>query len=226
MITFGILSWNGLEYTRACLESLTLIEHDFRVLLVDNASTDGTIQFLSGIRLVGTEHCRGFSVQYNHINKGMTAPWNDQLKFAFDYDTRSDICFICNNDIEFTKEFNKLIPFMRENTEFGLVCPCEIKPPTDPKAYAEEHKGCFNIGDLWGPVMGVTKECYNVVGKFDEELPMSFNDMDYHQRVLKAGFGTVVNHECPVFHVGGVSTKHIPKEVSQQQYELFQRKHG
>ena len=47
-VTVVILTWNGLAYTRRCLESLRAsTDHpDYRVVVVDNASTDGTVEYL------------------------------------------------------------------------------------------------------------------------------------------------------------------------------------
>src|SRR3954466_6253961 len=45
-----ILTWNGLAFTRRCLD--TLVDNtagvDYRVIVADNGSTDGTLEYLRG----------------------------------------------------------------------------------------------------------------------------------------------------------------------------------
>ena len=51
-VSIIILTWNGLDYTRACLESLrahTALETGVEVIVVDNGSTDGTPGYLRGL---------------------------------------------------------------------------------------------------------------------------------------------------------------------------------
>ena len=43
-----ITSYNGLTVLEKCLQSLSKVEYDnFEIILVDNNSTDGTIEFIS-----------------------------------------------------------------------------------------------------------------------------------------------------------------------------------
>ena len=43
-----ILTWNGLEFTKACIESIKRhgIPENVQIVVVDNGSTDGTIEYL------------------------------------------------------------------------------------------------------------------------------------------------------------------------------------
>ncbi|MBW2183557.1 MAG: glycosyltransferase, partial [Deltaproteobacteria bacterium] len=44
-----ILNWNNLQDTVACLESVKELNcQNFEIVLVDNASTDGSVQVLEG----------------------------------------------------------------------------------------------------------------------------------------------------------------------------------
>jgi GT2 family glycosyltransferase len=49
-VTIIILTWNGLAYTKRRLETLRARTAfpDYEVVIVDNGSTDGTVEYLSG----------------------------------------------------------------------------------------------------------------------------------------------------------------------------------
>src|SRR6218665_1389857 len=92
-VTIVILTWNGLDYTRRCLESIrSHTSHpDFHLVVVDNGSTDGTREFLeeqSFLKAIcGTENL-GFA-KGNNIGIRDTPPGHDIV--------------LLNNDTEITQ---------------------------------------------------------------------------------------------------------------------------
>ena len=50
-VTIIILTWNGLAYTKRCLETLRerTTFPDYEVVVVDNGSTDGTVEYLRSL---------------------------------------------------------------------------------------------------------------------------------------------------------------------------------
>src|SRR6476660_2158600 len=50
-VTIIILTWNGLAYTKGCLETLRgrTAFPDYEVVVVDNGSTDGTVEYLRSL---------------------------------------------------------------------------------------------------------------------------------------------------------------------------------
>ena len=72
-----ILNWNNLQDTVECLESLKKLDYqNFEIVLVDNASTDGSVQVLEkrdpGIILLKNERNLGYAVGNNKgIEKAM-----------------------------------------------------------------------------------------------------------------------------------------------------------
>ena len=49
-VTVILVNWNGAEFLRPCLESIATQDHagKIRVLMVDNGSTDGSVQLVRG----------------------------------------------------------------------------------------------------------------------------------------------------------------------------------
>ena len=65
-----IITWNGLEYTKRCLNSIEKYTKnvDYRIIFVDNASSDGTVEYLKQIQnsiLISNNENRGFAKAMN-----------------------------------------------------------------------------------------------------------------------------------------------------------------
>lgn len=88
--TISIACYNNLELTRKCLASVLEHSPDAEVIVTNNASTDGTTEYLATLPNVG--------VIANTENQGFIRPHNNALGFA-----RGDYFVVLNNDIEVTK---------------------------------------------------------------------------------------------------------------------------
>lgn len=64
----SILAINGLEMTRACIESVLESSDDCKLILTDNASNDGTAAYFDSLR--GSR----VTVKHNPVNKGFAEP--------------------------------------------------------------------------------------------------------------------------------------------------------
>src|ERR1039458_1976005 len=75
-ITIVILTWNALDYTKRCLESLCAnTDHpDYHVIVADNGSSDGTIEYLQSVPWV--------KVLLNGDNLGFAAGNNRAIRIA------------------------------------------------------------------------------------------------------------------------------------------------
>ena len=50
-VTIVMVTWNGLDFTRACLDSIARVTafEDYEVVVVDNGSSDGTVPYLQSL---------------------------------------------------------------------------------------------------------------------------------------------------------------------------------
>ena len=69
-VTVTILNWNGRRYLAPCLDAvLAQTFQDFEIVLVDNGSTDGSVDFVRArypqVRLVANAHNVGFAAGNN-----------------------------------------------------------------------------------------------------------------------------------------------------------------
>src|SRR5512146_263833 len=78
-VGFVIPVFNQLDYTVQCLKSLNAAGvPDTDIVLVDNASTDGTRQFLAGrpqLRVITNDTNRGCAAAWNQGTEAVRAQW-------------------------------------------------------------------------------------------------------------------------------------------------------
>ncbi|MDI6761905.1 MAG: glycosyltransferase [Thermodesulfobacteriota bacterium] len=78
LVSIVILVHNQLEYTKKCIESLFKYTREpFELILVDNGSTDGTLQYLDGIRK-GRDDIDGWRLKAD--KDGKVEGWDGDLK--------------------------------------------------------------------------------------------------------------------------------------------------
>ena len=74
-----ILTWNGLDYTKLCLDSIkaSVLSFGAKVYVADNGSTDGTVEYLKGLDWItlvengeNLGFVRGNNVVINQIAEG------------------------------------------------------------------------------------------------------------------------------------------------------------
>ncbi len=75
-VSIHIVSWNSMRYLPQVLETIAAqTYHDFSVIVVDNASTDGSIEYVR-------DHYPGWATLRNANNRGFAAAHNQAVAFA------------------------------------------------------------------------------------------------------------------------------------------------
>lgn len=90
-VSVVVLTYNGLALTQACLDSLFENTIEFELVVIDNASSDGTVDYL---RELERTH-ENVKVRYNSKNRGFAGGCNQGVRAA----THELICLL-NNDTE------------------------------------------------------------------------------------------------------------------------------
>ena len=87
-ILIALTTYNQSDITRACLDSIKMISDDHDVLIVDDASTDDTIEL-----------CKEYNVNciVKDVGKGLTDSWNRAYRYFKESDYEYFV--IANNDI-------------------------------------------------------------------------------------------------------------------------------
>ncbi|MDD5006369.1 MAG: glycosyltransferase [Candidatus Omnitrophica bacterium] len=188
---------NCLNYTKQMLPTIKT-KHPYRLIIIDNGSTDGTKEFFnSGVR--------NFLIDYFYFkeNKGCAASWNYGIKYAIRH-FGSTHFFIPNNDILLHPEAIDILLKTIQKKDVVLATAIDV---------AGKISGQEEFNGLLPPVKTLLSEapefsCFMLnlkaiekVGYFDEAFyPAYFEDNDYHHRIKLAGLKAIKTNRALYFH--------------------------
>jgi len=208
-----VVTYNGLEHTRRCLESIygASLHPDIEVIVVDNASTDGTVAYL---RQLGTEH-EDLKVIYNDKNEGFARANNQGIALA----SGKYIVLLNNDTVVSSGWLPRLLRYLQD-PHVGLVGPLtnrvwnearletSIETPDEMRSLAlglacERPNILTPVEMLAMYCTAGRKEVFDQVGPLDEQFGLGmFEDNDYALRVRKAGYRVGVAEDVFIFHFG------------------------
>jgi GT2 family glycosyltransferase len=119
IITLMMVTYNRLDLTIKTINALLERTNcDFNLVIIDNASTDGTIEYLKSLKSSGC--IKNIYITYNNENKGIAIGRNQALKVANELDTvwYSTI----DNDVILPNNWlSDCIDILRENKSYGMI---------------------------------------------------------------------------------------------------------
>lgn len=226
-----ILCWNDRKVIADCLQSIyaTTQSTELEVIVSDNGSTDGSIEFIrknypevrvieNGRNLrfakannVGIRASRGEYVLILNpdtiIHDGTV---DKMVKFADKHPEAGAVgCRVLNSDGSYQESARPLTSIRSE-----WIAALYLKP----LGYLSEwfHPGSYvgwtgdaqrSVGWLAGCFILLPGDLLKRLGGFDEQFFYYFEDMDLCRRVGKAGYSLIYTPEATITHLGGKSTK-------------------
>jgi N-acetylglucosaminyl-diphospho-decaprenol L-rhamnosyltransferase len=251
-LTVVVISWNVRDLLRRCLQSIDLKDGTVEVIVVDNASTDGSTTMVRdefpGVRLVANQENRGFTAANN---QGLELGTGRHL-------------LLLNPDTEVVGDaLSGMVGYMDAHPHVGALGPRLCFPdgrlqssrrrfPTFWTALVESTV----IQEWWrdnrilrryymqdtpddviqavdwvvGACLLVRRETYRQVGGLDEGFFMYSEEMDWCRRIKMAGWQVVYLPTATVLHHEGksseqvVAARHIYFQSSKVRY--FRKHHG
>lgn len=230
-----ILTYNNLNYSKLCIDSIRHFteEGTYEIIVVDNASTDGTVEWL--------KQQKDIKSIFNKSNLGFPKGCNEGIKIS-----DGDNILLLNNDVIVTKNWLKnLILCLHSSKDIGAVgavtnsCSYNQTIPTQYHSIDEMFKFAeiHNISnpDLWeqrikliGFCMAFKKEIVTKIGLLDEQFtPGNYEDDDYSYRLIKAGYKLMLCKDTFIHHFGNTSFKaESYSELLNENSKKFENKWG
>jgi GT2 family glycosyltransferase len=219
-----ILNWNGKEDTAECLGSLRAITYpDYEVLVVDNASSDGSSEYLR-------ERFPDLKIIENKENIGFSAGNNVGIEQALA--NGAEYVLLLNNDTVVDPIFlNRLVGVAESDASIGIVGPrMYYYTPRDMLYYAgatinwytgrtkhtgikKADRGQYNtIKDtdfIAGAAMLVKRKVIDAIGMLPMEYFLQYEDIDYSVNARRHGYRLVYVPDARIWHKISVSTNKI-----------------
>lgn len=210
VVSIIILTFNQLEYTRMCVDSvLRNTTVPYELIFVDNASSDGTLDYLKtlpNVRIVANEQNLGFA---GGNNQGLAL-------------ASGEYALLLNNDAIVTPGWLELmLAPMQRDPKVGIVGPrsnyvaghqlvtdIPYESLEDLDTYAAERAQTYGeSGDYISCIVGfcmlVRRAVVERIGGLDPVFGSgNFEDTDYCLRALLAGWVSWVAHGAFVHHYG------------------------
>lgn len=206
-----VVTYNGLHWINKCIESLFNSDISLHMLIIDNASTDGTSERIKTLfpemDLIESKENLGFG-KANNI--GLIRAKEDD----------ADYVFLLNQDAWVEPDtIRTLIEMSQLNPKFGVLSPLHMKGDGTGLDIAFSHYvSPGNCSELLsdfvvGRVSNVyetkfvnaaawllTKNCIDIVGGFDPIFPHYGEDVDYINRCLFHGFSVAIVPKVKIYH--------------------------
>lgn len=196
---------NTLELTYRCLPTLLALEGSPMVIVIDNASTDGTAAWLRSQSSLNPALRVG---SYPSV-QSLSALWNDALLAAF-RGYGAEEALVVNNDTELRPEtYQTLKRYLSQEERVGMVTAVgvgdreQFESPIEISFRPHPDFSCFMMA----------KWAWEETGGFDEGYKGAFyEDCDLHIRMYRAGI-KAVSCGVPFLHYSsGTLKKSDPAE--------------
>ena len=229
-----VLNWNGWRDTIECLESLFQISYpDFRVIVVDNGSTDDSVDI---IRRWGKENDGHLEIIELNENLGFARANNVGIKYAFShYDP--EYILILNNDTTVERDFLKAMVSEIKRLPNAALCAPQVKDYYRKKLWQKPIKHRLNtltyllfatqfyhfttkfmrydltrpsqIYEAPGCCLLIGREAFERIGLFDENTFLGWEEFIIAERLRQHGYRSYFVPRSMIYHKVGQATARI-----------------
>ncbi|HLA69653.1 MAG TPA: glycosyltransferase family 2 protein [Bacteroidota bacterium] len=213
-----IVNLNGMDHIETCLGSLFRQTYsDCEVILVDNGSTDGSLDFVRRnfpkVKVLRLEKNTGFAFA---TNRGIVQ-------------TSSPYIALLNNDIELeAKWLQNMVDVLKNHPQAGATA-CKMLNffdrgiidaagdvltraiTAEARGHGEQDFGQYDMADyVFGPCAGAAvyrREVFDQIGFFDERFFAFYEDIDLDFRMQSGGWKVMYVPSAVCFHKRGATVR-------------------
>lgn len=216
MVSIVILTFNQLEYTKKCIESIRkYTPESHEIIFIDNGSKDGTVEFLR--RLVSEN--TNYRLIENKENRGFAGGCNQGIREA-----RGEFILLLNNDVIVTEGWlSGLINCLKSSPDAGIIGPMtnnisglqrievDYKKEEEIDDFARRFHGTYKgrripLRRIVGFCMLFRRGLIDKIGLLDETFGTgNFEDDDLCLRAELAGFRNYIAGDVFIHHYGSRS---------------------
>lgn len=223
LVTVIILNWNGKDDTVECLESLRKVTYpNYKVLLVDNASTDGFAEYFKG-------KYPDIEIIVNPENLGFAGGNNVGIRHALQQG--ADYLLLLNNDTVVYPDFlGGLVDVGESDARAAIMGPkiCFYSDPekvwsaggtinmftgrigNDGEGLAQGGlKGVREVDYVSGCALLIKSGVAGHIGPMDEDYFLYFEEADWNLRARRLGYACVMDNDVRILHKSGAAVKKI-----------------
>lgn len=227
LISVVILNWNARRYLESCLKSVLNANYsNLEIILVDNASTDGSIE---QVRDLIENNIKRVELIQNRENYGPARALNIGMRIArgeyitiLGSDTEVDpLCFMeiakvmvadstigaCGSKLLYMNDRGRLDHAGEYLSQYGLLI--------QRIAGREIDEGQFDSVDeifgVKGTALTVRREVLEKAGLFDEDFFIFLEETDLCWRIWLAGYRIVFVPNSRIYHASAVSIESSPQ---------------
>lgn len=241
-VSIIVLTYNNLKLNRICINSIleNTAYPDYELVIVDNNSTDGTVEYLKDLE--GKEYPQ-VKVIYNEENVGFAGGNNIGMQ-----QTRGEYVLLLNNDTVVTRGWiTNLTKHLENDEKYGMcgaitnsigneaMVRANYKNMKTMREFAYSYTAS-HMGEEYLDTDRLAMFCTLIRrtiieehGALDQQYKIGmFEDDDYAQTVMAAGYKLVIAEDSFVHHVNNASFKKIDDETYHKIFEenkaLFEKK--
>lgn len=217
LVSIIILNYNGLDYLKDCLQSVSNVTYPaLEVIVVDNNSNDPSVEFVKN-------QYPNFKIVQLDKNYGFAKANNMGAQHAL-----GKYFLFLNNDTLVAPNFIlELVQAIERDPQIGICQSLLLKPNEEVDssgdyidsigvAYSSKERvdSTRNILSAKGASMLVKKEVFEKLNGFDEQFFVSFEDVDLGWRTWIINYRVVVVPSSVVHHIGGQTINKMKQEIA------------